>query len=230
MSLYGVLAAARTLSYYARKSYVVQNNLANQSTDGYKFDRIIGAYDPATGTPAMNRSVDLTQGSLEVTGNPFDLSLEGAGFFVIDTPAGERLTRNGAFGLNTERVLVDAANRPVLGQEGPLTIHGDQVEVQVDGVVMVDGEKVDRLRIVNVANPERMAKEGISLLVPNGPLTDVSVNDTKVRQYGLEQSNVKPIEGMSDMITIQRNFALNMSALTKMDSMLETVTNNLGRV
>ena len=79
----------------------------------------------------LNQSVDMSQGTFEHTGNQLDMALEGPGFFVVDTPNGERLTRNGSFALNIDRVLVDEANRPVLGKEGPLVIHGQEVEVQV---------------------------------------------------------------------------------------------------
>lgn len=230
MSIFGLMMAARTLSFYANKGSVVQNNLANQATDGFKFDRIIAAYDPATGAPALNRSIDMKQGTFEETGNPFHMALEGPGFFVLDTPDGARLTRNGNFRLNTEHVLVDEANRPVMGQNGPIRLDGNKVELSSDGSVMLDGTAVDQVRLVSVANPEQMGKDGISLFIPNGELQGVDPDVTRLRQFGLETSNVDGVTGIGDMITIQRNFAMNMSAMQSMDKMLETVTTNVGRV
>ena len=94
MSIYGIKMAARTLGYLTRKSAILQNNLANQATDGFKFDYVFGTNDTGT-SPTLNRAISFANGSLLDTGNPFDLALRGPGFFAVQTPQGERLTRNG---------------------------------------------------------------------------------------------------------------------------------------
>jgi flagellar basal-body rod protein FlgF len=229
VSIYGMIMAARTLNALTNRSSVLQNNLANQSTDGYKFDRIIAAFDPATGAPSLARAIDLEQGHLLETSDPFHVALDGPGFFVVQTPNGERLTRNGAFHL-LDGVLVDGASRPVLGQHGPIKIGtGTQIEIGRDGLIRVDGVDVDQLRVVTVAAPGRLSKEGISLFVPNGEMTPADPAETRILQGHLEESNVDAIAGIGELIDIQRSFALTMGAMRTMDAVLETVSKNVGQ-
>ncbi len=228
MSLFGMFMAARTLTALSRRGSVTQNNLANQSTQGFKFDRIIAAFDPASGAPTLSRATDMGQGALLRTDNPFDMALQGPGFFVIETPNGERLTRNGGFQVLNGK-LVDDAQRPVLGENGSISIDGTDVVLHADGTIMVDGKYVDRIRIVSAPNNADLVKEGIGLFQINGPLGSVSVAETQLVQGHVEESNMNAMAGIGDMIDIQRNFALTMGALRTMDSMLETVTNQVGR-
>lgn len=229
MPLFGMLMAARTLSALSRRSDVMQNNLANQSTEGFKFDRIIAGFDPATGVPSLARTTDLSQGSLLQTDNPFHMALRGPGFFVVDTPNGERLTRNGSFQL-IDGMLVDNANRPLLGEKGPIVVNGDTLELGADGTVSVDGTEVNRIRIVNVQGTAQLNKEGISLFNAVDPLVRVNVAETQLVQGHVEESNMNAISGIGDLIEIQRNFAMTMGALTTLDSSLGKITNNVGQV
>ena len=105
MSIYGLHMAARTLTYLTRKSMILQNNLANQSTDGFKLDYSFGTFDPS-GVPTLNRSMKLSQGSFVQTGNAFDVAMDGPGFFVVQGNAGPRLTRNGEIGRASRRERV----------------------------------------------------------------------------------------------------------------------------
>lgn len=229
MPLFGMLMAARSLSALSKRSDVMQNNLANQATEGFKFDRIIAGFDPATGVPSLARTTDLSQGSLLQTDNPFHMALRGPGFFVIDTPNGERLTRNGSFQL-INGALVDHANHPLLGDKGPVVVSGEVLELGADGTVMVDGEVVNRIRMVDVEGIAQLNKDGVSLFTFNDPLVPVNVAETQLVQGHVEESNMNAISGVGDMIEIQRNFALTMGALQTLDSSLEKITNNVGQV
>ena len=170
----------------------------------------------------------MAQGELLRTDNPLDMALRGPGFFVIETPNGERLTRNGGFQVSNGK-LVDDAQRPVLGENGSISIDGNDVVLSADGAITVDGKYVDRIRIVSAQDNADLVKEGISLFQTNGPLGAVSISETQLVQGHVEESNMNAMAGIGDMIDIQRNFALTMGALRTMDSMLETVTNQIGR-
>ena len=91
-----------------REMQVIANNMANSSTTGFKSNHAIFAeHIAATGDESGSLSMgslaghnfDLSQGAMKHTGGQFDLAIHGEGFFVLDTPAGERLTRAGAFQL-----------------------------------------------------------------------------------------------------------------------------------
>ena len=98
-----------------RELNTIANNLANMNTNGYRREGSIFAEhvkslqggDPSLSIATMNkRFIDTSAGDVTVTGGSLDLALEGQGFFLVETPAGERLTRDGAFSLNAERALV----------------------------------------------------------------------------------------------------------------------------
>ena len=102
------LSDCRAKSRLAREMDVVANNIANLNTTGFKADGSIfeeflssAARADQTGSRVSfvrDRGVwhDMSQGPIERTGNPLDVAIDGQGFLVVQTPAGERYTRNGA--------------------------------------------------------------------------------------------------------------------------------------
>ena len=99
-------SAAAALQMLERRQAVLSNNLANAATRGFKaetaFTRILGDAMATTDT-----ALDLTAGTLTETHNKLDLAIEGDGFFVTQTPQGERFVRNGSFRLDADHQLVD---------------------------------------------------------------------------------------------------------------------------
>jgi flagellar hook-basal body protein len=99
-------SAAAALQMLERRQAVLSNNLANASTRGFKaetaFTRILSDAMSVTDT-----ALDLTPGTLTETTNKLDLAIQGDGFFVVQTPQGERFVRNGSFRLDQDRQLVD---------------------------------------------------------------------------------------------------------------------------
>jgi flagellar basal body rod protein FlgF len=99
--LNGMSSSAAALQMLERRQQVLSNNLANASTRGFKaesaFTRMMNDAMASTDT-----ALDLTQGTLTETHNTLDLAIEGDGFFVTQTPAGERFVRNGSFRLDAD--------------------------------------------------------------------------------------------------------------------------------
>ena len=152
--------------------------------------------------------LDLKPGSLSETGGPLDLAIDGTGFFVVDTPAGERLTRRGSFQLDEHGYLVDPAGRLVMGETGIIALPPDgEIAISNTGEISVDDEIVDRLRIERPENGTSMTPEGGALLRPEDRLETVPLEQRGVRQFFLEDSNVNSLEGLTDLITIQRRIA-----------------------
>ncbi len=224
--------AARALRYFQRLQETLANNLANAPTDGFKGDLMFGQLLGNSVAPTPMQTLNMTQGSLRETGGLYDLALEGQGFFVAGTAAGERLTRGGALHLDPGGMLVDAQGDPLMGVDGPIVVPGDgseSFEVQADGVVLVNGARIGQLRLENVTDPANIEKEGLGRFLATGPTEAVNIADTRVRQGSIEESNVDTINGMIDLITIQREYQANMTALQALDGQLETVANNIGR-
>lgn len=225
----GIVNSARSLSYLLKLQQVAANNLANANTDGFKADRLT-AHLAADGTyPVAVQHTDLEQGALHQTGRSLDFALEGPGFFTIATPEGERLTRGGSFRLDAAGRLVTADNDPVLNDQGQaLILNGADIQVGTDGTVTVDGAPAGRLRVATVENPSAMLKAGGNLFIPGGPLHDVE--GSVVRQGHLELANVDPVLSTVDLVTIQRAYTANLDALKAMDSVLATITSDIGKV
>lgn len=230
MPLQGILNTARTLSYWSRRQDVTANNLANANADAFKGERLVARQLTGMNSPVPARDLDLEQGSFRETGRPLDLALDGAGFFVVGTERGERLTRGGSLRLDARGVLTDAHGDPLLGANGPLVVRGGRVDVQGDGTVLVDGEPAGELRLVQVDDRASLLQEGFGRYTTAAPVRPATEGTLHVRQGAVEESNVDALVTMVDLVTIQRAYAANIDALRAMDSVLSAVANEVGKV
>ena len=232
MGLNALKSTAQTLAYYTRLQALTANNLANSDTEGFKADfmsaRLIG---DAT-YPVPVTKMDLSQGMMTQTGRALDLALDGPGFFVVQTDKGERLTRGGALALDAGNRLSDRHGNLLMGQDGPIQIplRYDRLEVQADGDVVVDGARVDRLRVETVEDSNTLMKEGAGRYLPSTATTEVDTTITQVRQGVVEDSNQDTLKGVVDLVSIQRAYAANVDSLKALDSVLGTVVNEVGKV
>ena len=230
MPLAGILNTARSLSFYLKWQEVTANNLANANTDAFKVDRLAATSTPGADFAVPVEHTDYRQGVFRDTQRPLDLALEGAGWFVVQTARGERLTRGGSMKLDAQGFLTDGHGDPLLGEGGPIVVAGSQVEVQADGSVLVDGTLAGKLRVENVAEEASLAKEGLGRYVAKGPLAPVAEGTARVRQGAIEEPNMDPLLSMVDLITIQRAYAANVDALRTMDGVMGVVTGEVGKV
>jgi len=229
MPIRAIVNTARTLSYYLRLQEVTSNNLANANSDAFKADRMTARELPDSAEPVPVEVTDLSQGALRDTGRPFDVALNGSGFFVVRTPEGERLTRGGSLHLDATGRLADAHGNPLLGTQGPVVIDGSRMQVQPDGSVLSDDSLAGVLRIVDVDGPQSLLKQGAGLYLSRTPVRDVSQGATTVKQGAVEDANLNTITSMVDLITIQRAYSANLEALKAMDGVLSVITNQVGK-
>lgn len=230
MPLRGIQNAAHGLSYYSRLQEVVANNLANASTDAFKVDRMTGRMLPGESFPVPVEHLDLSQGAMRETGRTLDLALDGPGFLVVTTAAGERLTRGGSLRLDAAGQLTDADGNPVQGEKGPVVPGVGKLEIQPDGTVLVDGATIDTLRLETVADPTALRKEGTGRFVPPEGASLIPAVGAQVRQGNIEEPNSDAVLGMIDLVTIQRAYAANVDALKAMDGVLGTIAAEVGKV
>jgi flagellar basal-body rod protein FlgG len=170
------------------------------------------------------------QGSVRETKNPLDLALVSDGFFSIQTSDGIRYTRNGNFRLDPSGFLVLEKDLVVMGENGPIEVRGEIV-VNEQGEVYLNGEMVDRLRIVTFDEPYPLKKVGNSLFaIKDEQAREGDVEQVKIKQGFVEESNVNPIEEMVNMITLFRYFEADHKALRAHDEILDKAVNDIGRV
>ena len=221
-------SAAAAMQMLERKQQVLANNLANASTRGFKaetaFARLMDNQLAKTDT-----ALDLTAGSLTETHNSLDLAVEGDGFFVTQTPNGERFVRNGSFRLDPERQLVDERGNAVLGEEGPIVLPTGTVEIGKDGTVKVNGRELQRLRLERVADGAQLLHEGGTQFVPDASRQAIPPAERTVKQGFLEESNVNTMSAMTDMLAVLHRYGAAQKALSTIDAARGTTVNDLAK-
>jgi flagellar basal-body rod protein FlgF len=232
MGLNAIRSTAQTLGYYTRLQALTANNLANSDTDGFKADTMSGRLIGDATFPVPVTKTDLSQGMLQQTGRALDLALDGPGFLVVGTGHGERLTRGGALALDGANRLSDRQGNLLLGENGPIQIpiRYASLEIQADGDVIVDGSRIDRLRMETVADQASLLKEGAGRFIASAPTLPVDSTTTVLRQGSIEDSNQNTLRGIVDLVTIQRAYGANVDSLKALDSVLGTVVNQVGKV
>jgi flagellar basal-body rod protein FlgF len=215
-----------------RELDVVANNIANVNTTGFKADGAVFAEFLQTranselfAAPDRRMSFvqdsmswhDMSQGTIQQTGGPLDVAIDGEGMMVVQTARGERYTRNGALQLNNIGELVTLAGDKVMGDNGPIVLQPTDRDIAItkDGSINVrEGQSLNsdsmrgKLRLVTFANPQQLRKDGASTFAaPDGvaptPLPDGSAH---VVQGSIEKSNVRPVIEMSRMIELTRAY------------------------
>lgn len=174
---------------------------------------------------------DFTNGNITDTGGTLDLAIKGDGFFKVQGEDGEPLySRNGSFAV-TNGYLTDIDGRQVLGRGGPIQIPGGEIDILANGNIIAGGNNVGQLDIVNINNKEFLRKRGDNLygVAENADVGEGPFNG-EVLQGHLETSNMNPISGMVEMITLMREFEANQKVIKMQDEMLERAANEIGKV
>lgn len=218
-----IQALADQLSHDVKALGVLSQNVANQSTVGYRAGRLLPDFASEAGL--ARTAVSLNPGPLQDTGRPFDLAIDGGGFFALGSERGLLLTRAGQFQRSSEGLLTDAGGRPVLGENGPLEIGPGSVEVTAAGELLQDGRSVGRLLLLRAA-------DGTGLQPVDGGLQPLgpAIEDTSstVRQGALEGANVDPAAETVALMALTRHVESVQRALSIYDRTLETGINRLG--
>lgn len=222
----GLMAEMRTIA----------NNIANANTTGFRAEGVIFAeHIKQTGSDSLSmatasvRDTVQTQGALAQTGGPFDLAIEGDGFFLIDTPNGQRLTRAGSFTPNEVGDLVTMDGHPVLDSGGaPVFIPTGlgPVGIAPDGTISAGGRPVGQIGLFLPEDPLSLTREDGVRFSTNGVLP---AEDSRMLQGYIEESNVDPVLQVARMIEVQRAYELGQSFMENEDKRIRGVIDTLGR-
>ncbi len=175
-----------------------------------------------------DRLLDFSQGPLEPSDNPLALAIGGDGFFVVQTPEGERYTRNGNFGRDAAGYLVTDQGYRVLGDVGPIQLPDGEVTVDRDGTIWVNGERIARLTLVRFPDPQSLERAGRGLFIGQDP-EPVLAGEAIVYQGYLERANVDVAAALVRMTAALRSYEANQRVLQLQDNTLSRVL-ELGRV
>lgn len=222
-----------------REMQTVANNIANSNTSGFRregvvFSEYMVSLNRGGETLAManarGRMVDLRPGGLAQTGGRLDLALEGEGFFMVQTPQGNRLTRAGAFALNPDGEIVDMAGNRVLDDgAAPIGVPDGvrHLGIGPDGTVSADDMPIGRIGVYANPDPSELLHQEGTLFTPGPNIEPLA--DPRVRQGFLEDSNVDPVLEISRMIEVQRAYELGQSFLDNEDQRIRNVIISLTR-
>jgi len=216
----------------------IANNIANMSTTGFRREGVI--FSEYISAPASGPSVSMAratgrdtwgaQGGMTQTGGTYDVAIEGAGFFQIQTPNGQRLSRAGSFAVSSENLLVTNDGYEVLDVGGaPIFVPQDAgpVAISPDGTISVQGNPISQLGIVVPNDPNDLTRqEGVMFSVEGGFFP---AENGRVMQGFLENSNVNPVREIARMIEVQRAYELGQSFLDKEDARLRKVLETMSR-
>ena len=280
--LRGIYTGASGMQAQIHKMDALSNNLANVDTTGYKKDTSVqkafpqmlirrmndevykfpfGSVDTTPVVGTLGSGVELNeiftqfeQGSLKETGNPFDIALDGKGFFTVDTPMGERYTRNGTFLIDDNGLLVTKEGLPVEGENGRIYLKLNNFVLDKEGRIWQNAdfaddperlvsmkendwanmELVDTLKIVDFTRDRYLKKQGSSMWMAteeSGAPKDVALGaSTKTIQGFLEKANVNPVTEMVAMISVNRAYEANQKVISAHDAMTDKLINQAVRV
>lgn len=219
---------------------LLANNIANSGTSGYKSDReFYGTYlgeeaenavDGGEGTvlPVVERQwTDFSTGSIETTGNPLDVALNGNGFFAVNGPKGTLYTRSGNLKILPNGDLGSNDGYAIRGTNGgPINVGiGKLINILTDGTVQADGVNVGQMSVVSFKSNDSLQKVGSSSFRNNdptsNPATAVSASSANVQQGKIEGSNVPVAYSAMRLVGIMRQFEMLQKAIgisTEMDT------------
>ena len=227
-----------------RQMDVVANNMANINTTGFKGQSLLfedylmpGAED--TAFSGSDRDLhfatdwttvhDMTNGSIEQTGNPLDVALEGDGFLVVQTPAGERYTRNGSLQISATGQLVDISGNPVLSGGNPIQLDPSETDIAISrtGTISTSSGAKGTLDVIEFADPGSLVLEGGNLYSGTG---GEAATNTIVVQGAIERSNVSGVATMAEMIRVERAYQTLASLVQRQDDIRRTAVERLGNL
>lgn len=241
-----------------RRMDIMTNNLANSTTAGFKmestasqsFDKVLGIKirdvseafnDRAIGSMSLGVKVgevftDYSQGAIRETAGKYDLALSGNGFFAIRhvNSRGEettKYTRDGNFRITKDGYVTDSYGNRLRTENGVLRVPMDSEDITIsrDGTVSVNGQSIDKIKIVDFENYDYIEKFGDNLYQTVDGATEKEA-DAIVLQGYIEQSNVNSVREMVNLITITRAYEAGQKMIQSSDKIMENAVNSVGKV
>jgi flagellar basal-body rod protein FlgF len=227
---------------------ITANNIANSDTAGFKVESLMLRNDPETpasapATEPINYVLDngvarnYGQGSLEQTGNPLDVAIEGPGFFTVQTANGLRYTRDGRFTVDATGKITDKQGDTVLDSSGsPITVdpQNGQIAIAKDGTISQStptGQtaQVGKMGVVRFTDLTALTKEGDNLYQAAGGQTPTAAPDAQIHQAMVEKSNVQSVAEITHLIAITRAYERVTQMMSQTQDLSESAVQRLGK-
>ncbi len=232
----GIFLAGRSLDSKFKNIEVIGNNLANVNSTGFKkalpFSEIISGLNKE----AISQATDYRQGDLTATSSPLDLAINGNAFFAVQTPSGIEFTRNGRFTISEEGNLVNEQGYNVLGEKGPININSALLEndpgisISKSGEIKAGGIILDNLLLAKHDSAGKMIRQdGTNFSASDDGFLHAVNEEFEIQQGYIEDSNVNPVEEMTNMIKIHNEYDSASKMVNFLDQSLEKAV-EIGKV
>ena len=218
------------------------NNLANATTDGFRADLEASRAMPVlygAGLPtrayAMTEieATDFTPGTMKQTGNELDVAVKGDGWMAVQSPDGnEAYVRTGSLYIDSAGMLRTGTGLPVLGNGGPIAIPpADKIEIGDDGTITIRAAgsapnvlaAVDRIKLVRV-DKDNLKKGEDGLIVRKDGIAQTPDPNVRLASGFLETSNVNAVEAMTEMLTLSRQYEMQVKVMNSADENAQTAS------
>jgi flagellar basal-body rod protein FlgF len=230
-----------------RQSEIIANNLANVSTSAFKADRLMfaeylqngsgyggtGVDSPLSFVRELGAVRDLRDGNLAPTGNPFDIAIQGPGYFAVQTPGGPRYTRQSTFHLDGQGRVVTSDGFALLDTQNlPITMRSGEshFEVTPEGQISTETGPLARIQLATFADQQSMRKAGSNLYDSDVPPQAADPKVVKLQQGMVEESNVQAIVEVTSLIEISRRYQMAQNLLNSENDLQIKAIQQLGRV
>ncbi len=246
---YGIRAAAQAMNLGTYKQDIISNNIANANTIGFKSNSPFAiALSKQTGdkstesmpfvktdTFGYSTYTDQSDGTLKDTGRDLDLAISGSGYFLVRGEDGVELSRKGNFRKGLDGHIIDSDGKYLLASKGVIEIEDDvkNIVINQSGEIFMNGEYYDTVLVTDINNPSsNLIKKdnGYYELAKELEYTWTNPNGNKIFQGYLEESNVDSLKEMVKMIENEKSFNINQKMIQSIDSTLDTVVNQIGKV
>ncbi len=226
---------------------VIAGNIANANTAGFQrenvqFEKFIDRMEDAPLRAAkpvafvldFGVTRDSSAGELVQTGNPMDAALVGDGYFSVQKASGEILyTRDGRFAPDGDGYLATTQGARLLDTAGKairIELTDTTAHIAANGSIQSQGREIANIAIVRFRNPNSLERAGDNMLRATASSLPESLTDPKLKQGMLEQSNVKPIVEMTEMIAVQRSYESTTRMLDRYEDIRKRSIERLARV
>lgn len=214
---------------------IIAQNLANSNSIGYKreyitfTDYLIKEINKSSDDKIMTNInkvyYDFSNGEFIRTGKPLDIAIEGKGFIALQD---NLYTRRGDLSIDENGFLVNFKGYKVLGKKGFIQAGKNVIPaITPDGKVIVDGNTIDEIRIVDFEKYDKLVKKDSSIFYTNEPGKEAKVS---ILTGYLETSNVSPVKEMINMIETLRDFESYQKAVQIFDESINKIVNDIARV
>ncbi len=236
--------AAAAMSANARWQEVISENLSASSVPGFRRQQVSFAAveagvmrnDPLMqhwSLPKVTNSTSFARGQLNRTSGPYDVAIEGPGFFQVQMADGTMgYTRDGSFQVNAQGQLVTKQGYLVMGTSGPIQFDrnsGLPVSISPTGEIAQGADGKGQLKVVDFNQPQKLTPVTGGYFIANTPgLMPEELRDPAVRQGFLEGANTSSVAEMANLITAMRGFETNQRIIQLNDERMGRAISELG--